>query len=129
MPAFAITSPKGPAAHAASTAPGNSSEQGHHLPPLRSAIHQPQRGCGFSAQGQPSLSEATLGFRHHDRKANPALRLVGQDSVVTKSQILSREKSPISMMPEGLLKTLREDEVRDLIAYLRTTAQVPLPKE
>ncbi len=56
------------------------------------------------------------------------LRLVGQDSIVTKSEILSREKSPISMMPEGLLKTLIDDEVRDLIAYLRTTAQVPLPK-
>ncbi len=27
------------------------------------------------------------------------LRLVGQNSVVTKSEILSREKSPISMMP------------------------------
>jgi len=56
------------------------------------------------------------------------LRLVGQDSIVTKSEILSREKSPISMMPEGLLKTLKDDEVRDLIAYLRTTVQVPLPK-
>ena len=56
------------------------------------------------------------------------LRLVGQDSIVTKSEILSREKSPISMMPEGLLKTLKDDEVRDLIAYLRTTAQVPLQK-
>jgi hypothetical protein len=32
------------------------------------------------------------------------------------------------MMPEGLLKTLKADEVRDLIAYLRTTSQVPLPK-
>jgi hypothetical protein len=32
------------------------------------------------------------------------------------------------MMPEGLLKTLKDDEVRDLIAYLRITAQVPLPK-
>lgn len=57
------------------------------------------------------------------------LRMVGQDSIVTKSEILSREKSPISMMPEGLLKTLKDDEVRDLIAYLRTTAQAPLPKQ
>ena len=54
------------------------------------------------------------------------LRLVGQDSVVTKSEILSREKSPISMMPEGLLKTMSNSELRDLIAYLRTSAQVPL---
>ena len=57
------------------------------------------------------------------------LRLVGQDSIVTKSEILSREKSPVSMMPEGLLKTLKDDEVRDLIAYLRTPAQVPLPQK
>jgi hypothetical protein len=31
-------------------------------------------------------------------------------------------------MPEGLLKSLSNDEVRDLIAYLRTTSQVPLPQ-
>ena len=56
------------------------------------------------------------------------LRLIGQDTVIAKADILSREKSPISMMPEGLLKSLTNDEVRDLLAYLRTTAQVPLPK-
>ena len=33
------------------------------------------------------------------------------------------------MMPEGLLKTLTNDEVRDLIAYLRSTKQVPLQKQ
>ena len=33
------------------------------------------------------------------------------------------------MMPEGLLKTLKDSEVCDLIAYLRTTAQVPLAKQ
>lgn len=56
------------------------------------------------------------------------LRLVGQDTVVPKAEILSREKSDLSMMPEGLLKTLAQDEVRDLIAYLRTAQQVPLAK-
>lgn len=56
------------------------------------------------------------------------LRLAGQDIIVAKSEIQSREKSTVSMMPEGLLKTLKDDEVRDLIAYLRTTAQVPLQK-
>jgi putative heme-binding domain-containing protein len=55
------------------------------------------------------------------------LRLIGQDTVIAKSEILSREKSPVSMMPEGLLKSLATDEVRDLLAYLRTTTQVPLP--
>ena len=57
------------------------------------------------------------------------LRLVGQDTVIAKSEIQSREKSLVSMMPEGLLKTLTNDEVRDLIAYLRSTSQVPLPKQ
>ncbi|WP_414660742.1 PVC-type heme-binding CxxCH protein [Horticoccus sp. 23ND18S-11] len=56
------------------------------------------------------------------------LRLIGQDTVIAKSEILSREKSAISMMPEGLLKTLTTEEVRDLLAYLKTTQQVPLPK-
>ncbi len=54
------------------------------------------------------------------------LRMVGQEQTVAKADIASREKSAISLMPEGLLKTLSNDEVRDLIAYLRTTAQVPL---
>lgn len=55
------------------------------------------------------------------------LRLIGQDTVIAKSEIVSREQAPVSMMPEGLLKSLSTDEVRDLIAYLRTVQQVPLP--
>ena len=31
------------------------------------------------------------------------------------------------MMPDGLLSTLKDDEVRDLIAYLASATQVPLP--
>lgn len=46
--------------------------------------------------------------------------MIGQDATIAKSEILSREKSAVSLMPEGLLKTLSNDEVRDLIAYLRT---------
>ena len=33
------------------------------------------------------------------------------------------------MMPEGLLNGMSEEEVADLVAYLRTTEQVPLPGE
>jgi len=54
------------------------------------------------------------------------LRLVGQDTIIAKSAILSRETSPVSMMPEGLLKNLPSDDIRHLIAYLKTTKQVPL---
>lgn len=55
------------------------------------------------------------------------VRLVGQETVIAKSAILSREVSSISMMPEGLLKQLSTDEVRDLIAYLKTTKQIQVP--
>jgi putative heme-binding domain-containing protein len=60
-----------------------------------------------------------------DDEQKLTLRMIGQDAVVSKSDILSREKSSVSMMPEGLLKMLSQEEVRDLIAYLRTTRQVP----
>ena len=56
------------------------------------------------------------------------LRRLGQDTTIAKADILSREKSPTSMMPEGLLNPLSHDEVRDLLADRRTSAQGPLPK-
>ncbi len=48
------------------------------------------------------------------------LRMIGQDVVLAKSEILSRETLPVSMMPEGLLSALDDKQVRDLVAYLRT---------
>lgn len=53
------------------------------------------------------------------------LRIVGQDAViVNKSTIQSREVTPVSMMPQGLLETLTDKEIVDLAAYLRTTQDV-----
>ena len=37
--------------------------------------------------------------------------------------------SELSMMPEGLLSQLTDQEVRDLIYYLSRPGQVPLPGE
>ena len=57
------------------------------------------------------------------------LRVVGLPPVtVAKSEIQSRETFPTSMMPEGLLAALKDSEVIDLIAYLKTTQQVPSQK-
>jgi putative heme-binding domain-containing protein len=47
--------------------------------------------------------------------------------IVPKDEIESREKSPVSMMPEGLLDKLTREEVRDLIAYVAGSSQVALP--
>jgi putative heme-binding domain-containing protein len=46
---------------------------------------------------------------------------------LARSDIARLKQSELSMMPEGLLQALPEDEVRNLIAYLRGKEQVPLP--
>ena len=55
------------------------------------------------------------------------LRVIGQDQlVINKSDIQSQETASVSMMPEGLMQTLSDKEVLDLIAYLRTSEQIEL---
>src|SRR5262249_37650489 len=58
-----------------------------------------------------------------------AVVLQTQNEVVTvpKREIETRTRSPLSLMPEGLFNNLKNEEVRDLIAYLAGPAQVPLP--
>lgn len=47
------------------------------------------------------------------------INVVGQDAlVINKSEVQSREDTPNSMMPTGLLNTLSDQEVIDLTAYL-----------
>ena len=46
--------------------------------------------------------------------------------VIPKSQIEGREVAAVSMMPDGLLANLRDEEVVDLVAYLRSSQQVPI---
>ncbi len=48
---------------------------------------------------------------------------------VAKSDVASIEQQNFSMMPEGLVLAFKQDELRDLIDYLRGTSQVPLPKK
>ncbi len=47
---------------------------------------------------------------------------------IAKSDIEERSRSNQSLMPDGLLQTLSDREVRDLIGYLAGPDQVPLPK-
>ena len=49
--------------------------------------------------------------------------------VLPRNELKSLTQTELSMMPEGLLQAMTEDEVRDLLAYLRSPAQVPLPAE
>ncbi len=55
------------------------------------------------------------------------LRIVGQEPVVlAKSSIRNRESTEVSMMPQGLLQTLSDEDVLDLVRYLQSTEQVVL---
>jgi putative heme-binding domain-containing protein len=49
--------------------------------------------------------------------------------VLPKNEIEERQKSNISLMPEGLLDKLNSNEIRDLVAYLASANQVPAAKE
>lgn len=47
--------------------------------------------------------------------------------IVPRNEVQSIQQGQLSMMPEGLLDTLSQQEVRDLIYYLSRPGQVPLP--
>jgi putative heme-binding domain-containing protein len=47
---------------------------------------------------------------------------------IPKADLESRERSSLSLMPDGILAPLSDAEVRDLVAYLAGPSQVPLPK-
>jgi putative heme-binding domain-containing protein len=49
--------------------------------------------------------------------------------VIPKNEIESRNQSSLSLMPDGLLDKMTNEELRDLLAYLASPRQVPLPKE
>lgn len=48
---------------------------------------------------------------------------------IPKAELEIRKQSRLSMMPEGLFEKLTDEQIRDLIAYLASPAQVPLPEE
>ncbi len=61
-----------------------------------------------------------------DKEIN--FRTANERLVIASKDIEELAVSDRSIMPEGLLKGLTAEEVQDLIAYLRHSKQVPLPK-
>jgi len=53
------------------------------------------------------------------------LKTLAQAVTIANDDIAKRELSPLSMMPEGLLGTLQEQEVRDLFLFLRQPIYPP----
>jgi putative heme-binding domain-containing protein len=69
------------------------------------------------------------GIVKKENDAAVTLQTQNEVVVVPKSDIESRAATKLSMMPEGLFEQLRPEEVRDLIAYLASPGQVPLPAD
>jgi putative heme-binding domain-containing protein len=63
------------------------------------------------------------------RQTASAVTLVNQAEVTTLSRdnIKSLQQHEMSLMPPGLLQGMSESDAADLVAYLRTQTQVPLP--
>ena len=63
------------------------------------------------------------------RENESTVTIQTQTGAVTlpRKDITTRTESTLSMMPEGLLESLSPEELLDLIAYLRSPSQVPLP--
>jgi putative heme-binding domain-containing protein len=57
------------------------------------------------------------------------LQLEKEKVTIAKADIESVKQSTQSLMPDGLLQTLKPEEIRALFAYLQSDAQVELPKE
>lgn len=55
-----------------------------------------------------------------ENERNVTLRVVGQDPIsISTSKIQNREETTKSMMPDGLLNNLTDEEVLNLVAYLK----------
>jgi putative heme-binding domain-containing protein len=51
-----------------------------------------------------------------------------EQTTIERTEIEALQESGLSLMPEGLLESLKPDERRDLIGYLMHPQQVGLPK-
>ena len=54
--------------------------------------------------------------------------LTGAKQNYPKGNVVKREASPASLMPPGLLATLTQDEVLDLLAYLQSGGNEKAPE-
>ena len=101
-----------------------------HLPPRRPRDHasehrQPQRRDPRRLRG--SIVATTDGrvlsgvVVEQDKNVVVLRGSDGKERTLARDEIDAMKASPKSLMPEGLLKALSDQQVRDLFAYLRST--------
>ncbi len=57
------------------------------------------------------------------------VKSINEEIALSVSEIKKRTRSPVSMMPEGLLQTLSTEQALELIAYLSSPRQVAVPAQ
>ena len=63
--------------------------------------------------------QTLMGFLAEQTPQSVTMRdLTGQKLLLSRADLKSLTASPVSLMPEGLLDVLGEQQVRDLFAYL-----------
>ena len=55
------------------------------------------------------------------------IQTINEQVVLPRAEVTKITISPMSMMPEGLFQTLKDQEVADLVSYLALPRQMPLP--
>ena len=64
-----------------------------------------------------------------ETKSAVTLQTVNEKIVIPADEVEARKLSPVSMMPDGLLQNLSNDQVRQLLAYLMGPDQAPLTEK
>jgi len=64
-----------------------------------------------------------------ENEATVTVQTAQDRQTIPRGDIESRVASRASLMPDGLLSKLADGDVRDLVAYLMSADQVPLPAE
>ena len=67
------------------------------------------------------------GIIHGQNDRTLTVTMVGQEVTVDRADIVKQEQLPMSMMPEGLVMALNDEQLRNLFAYLMGSSQVPMP--
>ena len=70
-----------------------------------------------------------VGVIRRDEGQSVTIATPAEVVTLAKRDVAAVEPQDFSMMPEGLVLALKEDELRDLVAYLRGSRQVALPEE
>lgn len=93
-------------------------------------IIDPNAQIGRDYQATRLLTESDrviIGLVKEDNDSAIVVQTANEKLVIEKAEIADRTLSDVSMMPEGQIDTMQPDDVFDLIAYLASPTQIPLP--